>query len=84
MQRALRQARGDGTYPLVARLYLPFLKDLAVGPASPSFALEAAIALHVTGYHEKAAGWFEQQQRLIKTLGGEAEYIAEKLDERGR
>ena len=60
MQRALRQARGDGTYPLVARLYLPLLKDLAVGPASPSFALEAAIALHVAGYHQKAAGWIGQ------------------------
>ena len=74
VQRALRQARGDGTYPLVARLYLPFLKDLAVGPASPSFALEAAIALHVTGYHEKAAGWIAQ----LKAAGGDAKSTADR------
>jgi hypothetical protein len=74
VQRALRQARGDGTYPLVARLYLPFLKDLAVGPASPSFALEAAIALHVTGYHEKAAGWIAQ----LKAAGADAKSAADR------
>lgn len=74
VQRALRQARGDGTYPLVARLYLPFLKDLAVGPASPSFALEAAIALHVTGYHEKAAGWIAQ----LKAAGADAKSTADR------
>jgi hypothetical protein len=75
VQRALRQARSDGTYPLVARLYLPFLKDLAVGPASPSFALEAAIALHVTGYHEKAAGWIAQ----LKAAGADAKSTADRV-----
>jgi len=34
---------------------------------------------HLLKWHEEHVAWLEQQLRLIKTLGGEAEYIAEKL-----
>jgi bacterioferritin len=34
---------------------------------------------HLLKWHQKHVGWLEQQLRLITALGGEAEYIAEKL-----
>lgn len=34
---------------------------------------------HLLKWHQEHVGWLEQQLRLIQVLGGEAEYIAEKL-----
>ena len=34
---------------------------------------------HLLKWHQEQIGWLEQQLRLIETVGGEAEYIAEKL-----
>lgn len=34
---------------------------------------------HLLKWHQQNIAWLEQQIRLIETLGGEAEYIAEKL-----
>ena len=34
---------------------------------------------HLLKWHEQHVGWLEQQLRLIDAVGGEAEYIAEKL-----
>ncbi len=34
---------------------------------------------HLLKWHQEHVGWLEQQLQLIQTVGGEAEYIAEKL-----
>jgi hypothetical protein len=57
VQRALEQGRRDGDYRLVARLYLPVLRDLPPATGTPAFAAEAATALTVAGYRDRAAPW---------------------------
>jgi hypothetical protein len=57
IQRALAQGRRDGDYRLVARLYLPALRDLPAATGTPAFAAEAATALIVAGYRDRAAPW---------------------------
>jgi hypothetical protein len=63
VEKALEQARRDGTYALAVQLYLPFIQSVPVTPDLAWFAAPAGRALAFVGRQDAAAQWHQVAER---------------------